>query len=53
MPLQSTHDVRVGDVVVFKRYVSALHGEDEREFDALAVLAEHAPGLAPTPIRLQ
>ena len=53
MAPQTTHEVCVGDAEVFKRYKSVVHGEDQREFDALTVLAEHAPGLAPTPLQLR
>lgn len=53
MALQSTHAVRMGGSMVFKRYRPPVQGEDEREFGALTVLAKHAPGLAPRPIRLE
>ncbi|MER7505122.1 phosphotransferase [Nonomuraea pusilla] len=47
----STHDIELGDGVVTKRFRA--HGRDEhrREWRALPLLAEHAPGLAPAPIR--
>jgi hypothetical protein len=37
--------------VVVKSFVHAHRGEPEREWRALTLLAEHAPGLAPEPIR--
>jgi hypothetical protein len=37
--------------VVVKSFVQAHRGEPEREWRALTLLAEHAPGLAPEPIR--
>jgi Ser/Thr protein kinase RdoA (MazF antagonist) len=37
--------------VVVKRFVQAERGEAAREWRALTLLAEHAPGLAPEPIR--
>jgi Phosphotransferase enzyme family len=46
----STHVIELcGDVVV-KRYRSWDLGQPRREWTALTLLAEHAPGLAPTPI---
>lgn len=47
----STHDIELGDGVVVKRFRA--HGRDEhrREWRALTLLAEHAPGLAPAPVR--
>ncbi len=48
-----THQVSVdheGQVVV-KRYVDSRRGEPAREWRALQLLAEHAPRLAPEPIR--
>lgn len=47
----STHDVGVGGVEVRKRFVQWDAGEAEREWACLTVLAEHAPGLAPRPLR--
>lgn len=41
-----------GDVVV-KRYVDGKRGGAEREWRALTLLAEHAPGLAPEPIAFE
>ena len=46
-----THDLTFTDVEVHKRFVSWQDGEADREWRCLAVLAEHAPGLAPKPIR--
>lgn len=46
----STHDVTVSDSVVVKRFRSADCDEPEREWRALRILAEHAPGFAPEPI---
>ena len=37
--------------VVVKSFIQAHRGEPEREWRALTLLAEHAPGLAPEPIR--
>ncbi|MEU1736360.1 aminoglycoside phosphotransferase family protein [Streptosporangium sp. NPDC020145] len=47
----STHDLELGDNVVTKRYASWDRGEPHREWTTLTLLAEHAPGLAPTPVR--
>ncbi|HEY1915060.1 MAG TPA: phosphotransferase [Streptosporangiaceae bacterium] len=48
----STHDVRLdpGRGVVVKRFRSCLRREPEREWAALRLLAESAPGLAPAPL---
>ena len=46
----STHHLELGDEVVIKRYNSWDRGEPHREWVALTLLAEHAPGLAPAPI---
>ncbi|MFF4411387.1 phosphotransferase family protein [Streptosporangium sp. NPDC001559] len=46
----STHHLELGDSVVIKRYASWNRGEPHREWTALTLLAEHAPGLAPTPV---
>jgi hypothetical protein len=48
-----THEVSVDPArrVVVKSFVQAHRGEPEREWRALTLLAEHAPGLAPEPIR--
>ena len=48
-----THEISVDpdrDIVV-KRFLAADRGEPAREWRALTLLAEHAPGLAPEPIR--
>ncbi|MEV4893701.1 hypothetical protein AB0K48_30385 [Nonomuraea sp. NPDC055795] len=54
----ATHDVVIGADEVIKRFRSWERGEPQREWTALTLLAEHAPGLAPrrcvpscTPIR--
>ncbi|WP_431895513.1 phosphotransferase family protein [Nonomuraea sp. bgisy101] len=49
----STHDLELGDDVVTKRYTSWDRGEPHREWAALTLLAEHVPGLAPTPVRAE
>ncbi|MFC4012536.1 aminoglycoside phosphotransferase family protein [Nonomuraea purpurea] len=46
----STHDLEFGDDVATKRYRSWNRGEPHREWAALTLLAEHAPGLAPAPV---
>ncbi|MEV0228916.1 aminoglycoside phosphotransferase family protein [Nonomuraea sp. NPDC050786] len=46
----STHSVEIGDDVVSKRYRSWDRGEPFREWTALTLLAQHVPGLAPTPV---
>jgi len=47
-----THQVSVDPArrVVVKRFVQADRGEADREWRALTLLADHAPGLAPEPI---
>ena len=47
-----THEVSVDPdrEIVAKRFVQAERGEAAREWRALTLLAEHAPGLAPEPI---
>jgi aminoglycoside phosphotransferase (APT) family kinase protein len=52
-PHQATHEVTVdaGRGVVVKRYRSWSRGEPAREWAALTLLAEFAPGLAPVPLR--
>lgn len=45
-----THSLDIRDHVVVKRYVSWSRGEPGREWAALKLLAEHAPGLAPVPL---
>ena len=46
-----THDLAFTDTEVRKRFVSWDRGEAEREWACLSVLAEHAPGVAPRPLR--
>ena len=48
-----THELSVDPdrEIVVKRFVQADRGEPAREWRALTLLAEHAPGLAPEPIR--
>jgi hypothetical protein len=52
-PHQATHEVTVdaGRGLVVKRYRSWSRGEPAREWAALTLLAEFAPGLAPAPLR--
>jgi phosphotransferase family enzyme len=47
----STHVVELGPAVVVKRFRSWSQDEHRREWRALTLLAEHAPGLAPDPVR--
>jgi hypothetical protein len=49
--MASTHAVEVGATTVVKRFRRWDQDEHRREWRALALLAEHAPGLAPTPVR--
>jgi len=46
----STHVIELGPDVVVKRYRSRQNDEPHREWRALALLHEHAPGVAPVPI---
>ncbi len=46
-----THDLTFTATEVRKRYVNWDRGEADREWNCLAVLAEHAPGVAPKPLR--
>ncbi len=46
-----THDLTFTATEVRKRYVSWDDGEADREWACLTVLAEHAPGVAPRPLR--
>lgn len=46
----STHAVTVSNSTVVKRFRSSDKGEPAREWRALRILAEHAPGFAPEPI---
>lgn len=47
---QTTHEVTFADGVVVKRYTGWDRGEPDREWTALTLLREHAPGLAPEPL---
>lgn len=47
----STHDVTIGATEVRKAYVADHEAQAEREWACLTLLAEHAPGLAPRPLR--
>lgn len=51
MPTAQTHDLSFTDTEVRKRYVEWARGEPDREWACLAILATHAPGIAPTPLR--
>ena len=51
--LQHTHEVAFDGDVVTKRYRASKPGAAEREWRALTLLAEHAPGLAPEPIAFE
>jgi Ser/Thr protein kinase RdoA (MazF antagonist) len=55
VPRQTTQVVHIDRPrgVVTKRFRSWDRGEPEREWTALTLLAEHAPGLAPQPIRAE
>jgi Ser/Thr protein kinase RdoA (MazF antagonist) len=46
-----THELTFTDTEVRKRFVSWDRGEAEREWGCLRLLAEHAPGVAPRPLR--
>ena len=46
-----THDLAFTETEVHKRYVSWDRGEPDREWGCLVLLAEHAPGVAPRPLR--
>ena len=46
-----THDLTFTDTEVRKRYVTWDRGEADREWECLSVLADHAPGVAPRPLR--
>ena len=45
----NTHAVELGPTVVVKRFRSHDQDRHGREWRALTLLAEHAPGLAPEP----
>lgn len=47
----STHGVSIGTTEVRKEFVADHEAEAEREWACLTLLAEHAPGLAPRPLR--
>ncbi|WP_457186737.1 aminoglycoside phosphotransferase family protein [Nocardioides sp. P5_E3] len=47
----STHDLTFGEGEVRKEFVADHEAQAEREWACLTVLAEHAPGLAPRPLR--
>jgi aminoglycoside phosphotransferase len=47
----STHAVTLGDAEVRKEFVADHEAQAEREWACLTLLAEHAPGLAPRPLR--
>lgn len=46
-----THDLVLGDAEVRKRFLSWSDGEVDREWASLTLLADHAPGVAPRPLR--
>ena len=48
--MANTHAVEVGSATVVKRFRRWDQGEHRREWRALNLLAEHAPGLAPAPV---
>ncbi|WP_237103882.1 phosphotransferase family protein [Nonomuraea sp. MG754425] len=50
--LRHTHEITYDGDRVVKRYLDSKPGAAEREWRALTLLAEHAPGLAPEPITL-
>ncbi|WP_141578032.1 aminoglycoside phosphotransferase family protein [Actinomadura sp. WMMA1423] len=50
MSLASTHDVQIHPRIVVKTYRPGSHDAAEREWRALTLLAEYAPGLGPSPI---
>ena len=47
----STHHLTLGGTEVRKAFVSDHEAQAEREWACLTLLAEHAPGLAPRPLR--
>lgn len=49
----TTHEIEFTGDVVAKRFRDTHRGEPEREWQALRLLHEHAPGLAPAPIRAE
>ncbi len=50
-PQTSTHVVSLGATEVRKEFLPDHEAEAEREWACLTLLAEHAPGLAPRPLR--
>lgn len=48
--VSATHDIDVQEHQVIKRFRSSDRGEHQREWQALVMLAGHAPDLAPTPV---
>ena len=46
-----THELTFTDTEVRKRYVTWDRGEADREWGCLTVLADHAPGVPPRPLR--
>lgn len=48
--VRATHDIDIGEHEVVKRFRSWARGEHRREWRALTLLAEYAPGLAPAPL---
>jgi hypothetical protein len=48
----TTHLLEMRANVAVKRHRSWDLGEPEREWRALELLGEHAPGLAPSPVRV-
>ncbi|MFK3679172.1 aminoglycoside phosphotransferase family protein [Microbacterium sp. NPDC090218] len=46
-----THDLSFTDAEVHKRFLSWSDGEADREWDCLSVIWQHAPGVAPRPLR--
>ncbi|GAA3528569.1 hypothetical protein GCM10022419_004270 [Nonomuraea rosea] len=51
--VKHTHDLTYEGGLVTKRYIDGKLGAAEREWRALSLLAEHAPGLAPEPIAFE
>lgn len=47
----STHDLTIGARKVRKEFVGGHEAQAEREWACLTLIAEHAPGLAPRPLR--
>lgn len=46
-----THELSFTDAEVHKRFLSWTDGEADREWKCLSLLWEHAPGIAPRPLR--